>query len=256
MNRRNFASLVAGTALALSANPAAAATSSARIKAIAFDGLAVFDPRPVAALTKQLFPGRGEEVSALWRARQFEYTWLRTVARRYVDFWQVTEEALVFSCNGLKVPLTKTDRDRLMQSYLALKVWPDAVPALKRLKASGLRMVFLSNFTMTMLHEAVKNSGLEGMFEDHLSTDRVKAFKPDPRAYEMATNALGLRKQEICFAAYAGWDAVGAKWFGYPTFWVNRSKATAEDLGVAPDGEGEDLDDLTSFVSSFWETRE
>jgi 2-haloacid dehalogenase len=246
MNRRHFVSLAG--AIALSAKPLRAALSENKIKAIALDGLPVFDPHPVVALTEQIFPGRGDEVSALWRARQFEYTWLRTLGRQYVDFWQVTEEALVFSCNSLKMQLTKAERERLMQSYLTLKAWPDAMPALKRLKASGLRLVFLSNFTMTMLDEAFKNSGLEGIFEDHLSTDKVKAFKPDPRAYAMATTALGLRKEEIVFAAFAGWDAVGAKWFGYPTFWVNRNNFAAEELGAVPDGAGKDLNALAAFV--------
>jgi 2-haloacid dehalogenase len=186
-----------------------AAVSGAKIKAIAFDGLAVFDVRPVAALAERVFPGRGEEMSALWRTRQFEYTWLRTIGRQYADFWQVTEEALVFSCKSLKLELTRADSDRLMQSYLELKAWPDAPAALKELKASGLRMALLSNFTAAMLDQAVKNSDLEGIFADHLSTDRVKAFKPDPQAYRMAMSAFGLRKEEIAFAAFGGWDAVG-----------------------------------------------
>jgi 2-haloacid dehalogenase len=101
-----------------------------------------------------------------------------------------------------------------------------------------------------MLDHAVKNSGLEGIFEDHLSTDRVRAFKPDPRAYGMAMSAFGLRKDEIAFAAFGGWDAVGAKWFGYPTFWVNRAHAAAEALGAVPDGAGNDLHDLEVFVQA------
>ena len=117
-------------------------------------------------------------MSALWRTRQFEYTWLRTIGRQYVDFWRVTEEALIFSCKSLKLELTKVDQDRLMQSYVELKAWPDAPAALKGLKESGLRLAFLSNFTVAMLDGAVKNSGLEGIFDDHLSTDRVRA---DPR---------------------------------------------------------------------------
>ena len=211
LNRRDFVSLVGAgaAATAFSAEPVIATVSGAKIKAIAFDGLAVFDVRPVAALAEQVFPGRGEEMSALWRTRQFEYTWLRTLGRQYADFLQVTEEALVFSCKSLKLELTKADSDRLMQSYLELKAWPDALAALKGLKASGLRMAFLSNFTAAMLDQAVKNSGLEGIFEDHLSTDRVRAFKPDPQAYGMAMTAFGLRKEEIAFAAFGGWDAVG-----------------------------------------------
>jgi 2-haloacid dehalogenase len=238
---------VAGAAF--SAEPVMAVIG-ARTRAIAFDGLAVFDVRPIAALAERVFPGRGDEMSALWRSRQFEYTWLRTAGRQYADFWQVTEEALIFSCRSLKLELTKADRDRLMQSYLEIKAWPDALAALKGLKASGLRMAFLSNFTAAMLDQAVKNSGLEGTFDDHLSTDRVRAFKPDPQAYKMAVSAFGLKKEEIAFAAFAGWDAVGAKWFGYPTFWVNRTHAAAEELGAVPDGVGENLNDLAVFVQT------
>jgi 2-haloacid dehalogenase len=250
LNRRDFVNLVgAGAAVtALSGKPVVAAVSSAKIRAITFDGLAVFDVRPVATQAERIFPGRGEEMSALWRTRQFEYTWLRTVGQQYADFWQVTEEALSFSCKSLKLELTAADSDRLMQSYLELKAWPDAPAALRDLKASGLQLAFLSNFTAAMLDRAVKNSGLEGIFADHLSTDRVRAFKPDPQAYGMAVNALGLRKEEIAFAAFAGWDAAGAKWFGYPTFWVNRSGAPAEELGSVPEGVGKDLNDLAVFV--------
>ena len=252
LNRRDFVSLVGAgaAAAALSGEPVMAAVSGAKIKAIAFDGLAVFDVRPVATLAERVFPGRGEEMSALWRTRQFEYTWLRTVGRQYADFWQVTEEALVFSCKSLKLELTRADSDRLMQSYLELKAWPDAPVALKELKASGLRMAFLPNFTAAMLDQAVKNSGLEGIFADHLSTDRVRAFKPDPQAYRMAMSAFGLRKEEIAFAAFGGWDAMGAKWFGYPTFWVNRAHAPAEELGTFPEGVGKDLNDLAIFVQA------
>jgi 2-haloacid dehalogenase len=250
LNRRDCVNLAGAgaAAAAFSAAPGIAAVSGAKIKAIAFDGLAVFDARPVAALAESVFPGRGEEMSALWRTRQFEYTWLRTVGRHYVDFWQVTEEALVFSCKSLKLEVTKADSNRLMQSYLELKAWPDALPVLKGLKAGGLRMAFLSNFTAPMLDKAVNNSNLEGIFDDHLSTDRVRAFKPDPQAYRMAMSAFGLRKEEIAFAAFGGWDAVGAKWFGYPTFWVNRAHVEAEELGAVPEGVGKDLNDLAAFV--------
>jgi 2-haloacid dehalogenase len=252
LNRRDFVSLFAGgvAATAISSEPALALAPGAKIKAVAFDGFTVFDSRPVAAQAEQVFPGHGNELGALWRTRQFEYTWLRTVGRQYVDFWQVTEEALTFACRSLNLELRMADRDRLMQSYLELKAWPDALMALKGLKASGLRLVFLSNITVAMLDQAVKNSGLEGLFEDHLSTDRVRAFKPDPRAYGMALSAFGLRKEEIAFAAFGGWDAVGAKWFGYPTFWVNRAHAVTEQLGVAPDGAGDDLNDLAMFVQA------
>jgi 2-haloacid dehalogenase len=248
MNRRDFVSLAASGAATLYAEPVRTVVAGAKVKAIGFDGFTVFDGRPVAAIAERVFPGRGDEMYALWRTRQFEYTWLRTVGHQYADFWKVTEEALTFSCTSLKLELTTADRDRLMQSFLELKAWPDALAALKGMKAAGLRLAFLSDFTVAMLDRAVKNSGLDGIFDDHLSTDRVRAFKPDPRAYGMAMSAFGLRKEEIAFAAFGGWDAMGAKWFGYPTFWVNRAHAATEQLGVVPDGVGSDLNDLAMFV--------
>ena len=137
-----------------------------------------------------------------------------------------------------------------MATYLDLKVWPDVALALTMLKGAGIKMAFLSNFTADMLDAAMRNSGLEGIFEPHLSTDLVKAFKPDPRAYQMGVDAFGVPKEEILFAAFAGWDAAGAKRFGYPTFWVNRANAPLEELGVTPDGTGAGLQDLVAFVGA------
>ncbi|HYH97057.1 haloacid dehalogenase type II [Hyalangium sp.] len=228
--------------------PPGVAATRRRIKALAFDAFPVFDPRPIFALTEQLFPGRGAELGVLWRARQFEYTWLRVAAQRYADFWQVTQEALVFAARTLKLDLDERRRSRLMHAYLELGAWPDVKPALDSLKASGLRLVFLSNFTPPMLDAAIANAGLQGLFEHVLSTDRVKSYKPDPRAYRMAMDALGLQREEILFVPFAGWDAAGARWFGYRTFWVNRAGAAGEELGVTADGAGGDLSGLVDFV--------
>jgi 2-haloacid dehalogenase len=118
------------------------------------------------------------------------------------------------------------------------------------MKASGIRLAFLSNFTEEMLDAAVRSCGLEGLFDPHLSTDRVRAFKPDPRAYQMAVDAFRLSREEIAFAAFGGWDAAGARTFGYPTFWVNRMQLPVERLGVAPDATGAGLDELERFVIS------
>jgi len=246
VNRREFVTLAAGvtaTAIAPAANGA-----QTKIKAIAFDGFPIIDPRPVFARAEEIFPGQGSELSNAWRIRQFEYTWLRSLGGRYVDFWQVTEAALVFAAKSLKIELSAGQRDHLMQTYLELKAWPDVAPALQQLRGAGIRMAFLSNLTDAMLDAAVRNSGLEGFFEGHLSTDKVSAFKPDSRAYQMGVDAFGLRKEQIAFAAFAAWDAAGAKWFGYPTFWVNRSNAPVEQLGVVPDGVGSGMADLVKFV--------
>ncbi|SDO24428.1 haloacid dehalogenase type II [Afipia sp. GAS231] len=250
-HRRDFLHLVAaGVAAAAIATPSvrAQAPGPKKIRAIAFDGFPIIDPRPVFARAEAMFPGKGGELSNAWRTRQFEYTWLRTMSGSYVDFWQVTEQALVFAARLVKLEMSPTQRDQLMESYLRLKAWPDVAAALKQLKDAGIRMAFLSNFTAEMLDAAVRNSGLEGIFEPHLSTDRVQAFKPDPRAYRMGVDAFGMAKEEIAFAAFAGWDAAGAKRFGYPTFWVNRANAPLEELDVAPDGTGAGLQELVAFA--------
>jgi 2-haloacid dehalogenase len=245
--RRSLLRRAAAGAAAAFIEPALPA-STLRIKAVAFDAFPVFDPRPIFALAERLFPGQGAALAALWRTRQFEYAWLRTLMRRYTGFWQVTQEALVFAAETLKLELSAERRDQLMQAYLDIKAWPDALPALRRMRAAGLRMAFLSNFSAAMLDAGVTNSRLEGPFEPHLSTDRVGAYKPDPRAYQMAVEAFGLRREEILFVAFGAWDAAGAKAFGFPTFWVNRQHVRVEALGAAPDAVGADLADALGFV--------
>ncbi|HJW08065.1 MAG TPA: haloacid dehalogenase type II [Holophagaceae bacterium] len=251
--RREFLELGALAALggALGTSPSRLRLPArSRIKAVAFDGFPVIDPRPVAARAEELFPGRGAELMNAWRTRQFEYTWLRTLSHQYADFWHVTEEALRFAAKSLKLELPGETRDRLLGTYLELKAWPDVAPALKALKAAGIRMAFLSNFTAPMLDAALKNASLDGFFEPHLSTDRVRAYKPDPRAYQMGLDAFKLKRDEVAFAASAGWDVAGAAWFGYPTIWINRMDQPAEELGVAPAATGRDLRDLVAFVGA------
>jgi 2-haloacid dehalogenase len=225
-----------------------AAGSRSNIKAVAFDGFPILDPRPIFALVDELYPDRGVELSNIWRTRQFEYTWLRTISRRYTDFWQVTDDALVFAAKALKVELTPERHGRLMEAYLKLRCWPDVPAALSSLKNAGIRLAFLSNLTARMLEAGIRNSQLDGVFDHVLSTDRVKVYKPDPRAYQMGVDAFNLKPEQILFAAFAGWDAAGAKSFGYPTFWVNRQNQPAEELGVAPDANGGNLSDLVAFL--------
>jgi 2-haloacid dehalogenase len=219
-----------------------------RPKAVAFDGFPIIDPRPVAARAEELFPGKGESLMNAWRTRQFEYTWLRTLSGKYADFWQTTQDALAFAAASLGLSLSDDTRDRLMHTYLELKAWPDVAPALEQFRAAGIHLAFLSNFTAAMLDATVSNAGLKNFFDPHLSTDRVRAYKPDPRAYQMALDAWRLTREEVVFCAAAGWDAAGAKWFGYPTFWLNRSQAALENLGVKPDGMGTGMPDLVKFV--------
>lgn len=218
------------------------------IKAIGLDGFTTFDPRPVVIRAEAYFPGKGAELRNLWRNRQFEYAWLRTLMGRYADFWQVTEEALVFATAALRLDLTAEKRDGLMQAFLEIKAWPDAVPALERLHAAGIRLAFLSNLTAAMLDAAARNAGLDAILEPHLTTDRVRAFKPDPRAYQMGIDGFGLRREEIAFAAFGGWDAAGATSFGYRTYWVNRAGTPVEALGFTPDWTGATLAEMADAI--------
>lgn len=251
-NRREFLNLAAaGLASGLLTTSAhAQTTASPRIKALGFDGFPVFDPRPIFALAEQLFPGKGAELSNAWRTRQFEYQWLRALSGRYADFWQATEDALVFACELLQLDLTTEKRTRLMHTYLELKAWPDVPPALQALKSLGMRLAFISNLTPQILNSGIQNAGLQGVFEHVLSTDHIKTYKPDPRAYQMAMDAFKLKREEILFVPFSGWDAAGAKSFGYTTFWVNRLGLPAERLGVTPDAMGKNLTDLVSYVKS------
>jgi 2-haloacid dehalogenase len=137
---------------------------------------------------------------------------------------------------------------RLMGSYLELKAWPDVPLALESLKRAGLRLAVLSNATLEILDAGIRNSKIVGVFEQIIGTDKLRTYKPAPNAYQMAIDALGLRKEDILFVAFAGWDAAGAKSFVYATFWANRQNLPVERLGVSADGIGKDLNDLVGFV--------
>lgn len=249
-DRRTFLKLTGAglTSTVTDAVPALASLVRAP-RAIAFDAFPVFDPRPVFALAERLFPGRGEALSNAWRTRQFEYQWLRALAGQYADFRQTTEDALVFAAHLLGLELSATQRDQLMQAWLELRAWPEVPVALRTLRQAGIRLALLSNATTQILESGIAYAGLDGLIDDVLSTDRVRTFKSDPRAYRLAVDALALEPQQILFVAYAGWDVAGAKWFGYPTFWVNRLGLPAEVLSTEADGVGRDLDDLVAFVS-------
>jgi len=251
LNRRDFINLTVGgiAASSLIAIPSISlANEKLPIRAIAFDAFPIFDPRPVFEMVNKFFPENGPVITANWRISQFEYTWLRTSAKQYVDFWKVTEDALVFAAKKSGVELSVANRKMLMEAYLHLNTWPDVLPVLKSLKEKGIRLAIVSNLTAQMLSSCVKSAGLEGYFEHVLSTDKVNAFKPDPAAYQMAIDSFKLKKQEIAFAAFAGWDAVGAKWFGYPTYWVNRQNSPLDELGILPDATGKDITGLMDFI--------
>lgn len=249
MDRRTFITATSAAALGIPAFltvPRRLPTPP--IKAVLFDAFPIFDPRPIGALLTRLFADRGPALLAAWRARQFEYTWLRTAAGRYRDFWIVTRQAFTSATRSLGLTATPAQEAAVMDAYLHLPAWPDVPGALQTLKDRGLRVGFLSNFTEEMLKANLISAGLQGQFDYVLSTDRVQQFKPAPEAYQLGLAATGLPREQIVFTAFAGWDAAGAKWFGYPTVWVNRLQTAAEELDATPDQTGPDLQALISFL--------
>jgi len=245
--RRQFLVSTAAALLAGAAR-ARAAQNTRPLRAVAFDGLAIFDARRVLAVADSAFPGRGAELVNAWRTRQFDYQWLRVSGARYEDFERVTADSLEFAARSLGVELSPDLRAALLDVYHGLDAWPDAGPALRALKGTGLQLALLSNMTSGMLHGGIVRAGLGGLFDRVLSTDEVGSFKPAPRAYALGPSALRVPVEAILFVASAGWDAAGAKWFGYPTYWVNRTAAPVEELDATPDGIGRDLAELVAFV--------
>ncbi len=248
LKRRQILKLISGSVAVSLLSRSALAQPKPTIKAIAFDGFVIFDPRPIFGLAKKLFPEKGDALAQLWFTKIFGYTWLRTVGTHYKSFDAVIEDALLFSAESLKLDLPLEKQKQLLSIWLNLAIWPDVKPALQQFKNKNIRLGFLSNLTEAMLRANARNSGIEDAFDFYLSTDSVQAFKPSPLAYQMGVEALKLPKESITFAAFGGWDAAGAKWFGYPTVWVNRLETPIEKLDFKPDSMGKGIDQLVNFV--------
>lgn len=204
------------------------------IQALAFDAYGtLFDVHSVISTCNQVFPEKGPALSQLWRAKQLEYTWLRSLMGRYEDFWQVTESALLFACRSLNLDCPPAARQKLMDAYLQLDLYPEVAQALQSL--SKYKLAILSNGSPRMLAAVVESAGLEAVFSDVISVDEVKIFKPSPRVYELASRHLKVPQDAIGFISSNFWDIGGAKSFGLWTCWINRAKAPEEELGFRPD---------------------
>ena len=203
------------------------------IQALVFDAYGtLFDPHSVHEQCEKFFPGSGAELSRLWRMKQLEYTWLRSLMNRYEDFWRVTEAALRVACATLHLKCSEAQREALMHEYLRLKAYADVRESLATL--AGRPSLILSNGSPKMLDEVVKNAALTSAFSALLSVDAVRIYKPSPLVYELAVEQTGLDKGAIGFVSSNGWDIAGAASFGFQAFWINRAGTPAEELGVQP----------------------
>lgn len=242
---------LATAGILLSSSVLAFDSNKTKIKAIAFDGFPIFDPRPIFETVNKMFPEKGKHFIEIWKTKQFEYQWLRVSADQYKNFWEVTKDALDFAVVQCGLNLSDKEKKLIMNKYKSIDVWPDVPLALSSLKELNLKLGVLSNMTSKMLNSGIKNSNTQDFFDFVISTDQQQTFKPSPVAYKMGLENLKLKKEEILFVAFAGWDMAGAKWFGYPTFWVNRLGSPIDNLDAKPDGKGTSLNDLVNFVQEY-----
>jgi 2-haloacid dehalogenase len=191
-------------------------------------------------------PGDLRALAALWRQKQLEYTWLRSLMERYEDFWEITSAALRSSVSQLGIEASEAQLDRLMQGYLSAAPFPDARPALE--SVAGVPLAILSNGSPRMLQSVVRNSGLEPHFAEIISVDRVKTYKPSPRVYGLGPEILDLSAKEILFVSSNSWDAAGAKAFGYKVCWCNRDNMETECLGFPADIMVPRLDQINRYI--------
>lgn len=213
-------------------------------KAIVFDAYGtLFDVHSVMQSIADDFGGDLPALSALWRQKQLEYSWLRSLMERYEDFWEITYAALRSAVSQLKIELSDAQQNKLMEAYLVPLAFPDARTALERFK--GTPMAILSNGSPKMLESAVRHNGLGSYFSELISVDLVKRYKPSPAVYALGPDILNLPVEQILFVSSNSWDAAGAKAFGYQVCWCNRSTAEMEQLGFEPDMTVQRLDEIT-----------
>ena len=231
----------------------AKSTPAFLIDALVFDAYGtLFDVQSVAATVERLFPGRGAELSQLWRSKQLEYTWLQSLMQspmqRREDFAAVTAHALDYAAEALGLSLAGAARHRVLDAYLDLSAYADAAPTLARL---GPRpRLILSNGTRAMLEPLAAATGVARHLDVILSVDAAGIYKPSPRVYQLALDHLKFLPNRIGFVSANAWDVIGAKAFGFTSFWINRHRAPLDRHGPKPDAVLNSLSELPPLVGS------
>ena len=218
------------------------------IGACVFDAYGtLFDVHSAARRASDALGEQASAVSGVWRDKQLQYTWLRSLMGAHADFWQVTGEALDFAlaAHGIEDAAL---RDRLMELYLSLEAYPDVAPALSRLRAGGKKTAILSNGAPKMLNAAVESAGIDGLLDAALSIEEVGIYKPDLRVYQLAVDRLETAAERICFVSTNCWDAHGAAHFGFRVAWMNRFGQQNERLPGEPATIIQGLDELPGLL--------
>ena len=220
------------------------------IKACVFDAYGtLFDVHSAVGKYYERLGDVADQVSALWRTKQLEYTWLRSLMKKHVDFWQITRDGLDYALDVFNIT-DRQLRSDLIDAYLQLQCYPEVPDTLQKLKAGGRKIAILSNGSPAMLEAVVKSSGLADLVQTILSVETVGVFKPHPAVYQLAVDRLGVAAPEIVFMSSNAWDAVGATAFGLRVAWINRFAQRPERLSYQPDTEIKTLAELPGLLES------
>jgi 2-haloacid dehalogenase len=220
------------------------------VRAAVFDAYGtLFDVASASERAREALGERWQPLAELWRAKQLQYTWLRSLMGRHADFWRVTGDALDFAMESLGIH-DDALRSRLMALYGPLGAYPEARPALEALRKAGLRLAILSNGSPRMLAEASAAAGLASLLDAVLSVEAVGIYKPSPAVYRLALDELRLWPSEILFVSANGWDACGAKACGLRVAWCNRAGQPPERIPEQPDLEIRSLAELPALVGA------
>ena len=223
-------------------------TSFQNIRACVFDAYGtLFDVHSALTKFSERLGNDAKRLSTIWRTKQLEYTWLRSLMRQHADFWRVTQDALNYALESVGV----TDnhlKEGLMDAYLNLDCYPEIFETLNRIKKHGLPRAILSNGSPSMLNAVVKKNKLEKVIDMILSVEEVGVYKPDPRVYQLAVDKFGIEANKIIYLSSNAWDVAGATCFGFCVVWINRFNQLPERLPFQPQAEIKSLHDLPPLL--------
>lgn len=220
------------------------------IRAAVFDAYGtLFDVHSAAARHAEALGADRDRLSQIWRQKQLEYTWLRSLMDRYTNFWAVTEEALDYALSALGRDDPNL-RGKLLEMYRHLDPYPEVQSTLQSLKDAGLKTAILSNGSPSMLDDAVNSAGLSPVLDEVISADVLGIFKPDPQVYRLAEETLDLPRERIAFMSSNAWDGAGAAAYGLRVVWINRFGQPPENLPASPEAELKDLTELPALLTA------
>ncbi len=227
------------------------------IRLVVFDAYGtLFDVYSISSLAESLFPGQGQALSVLWRDKQIEYSRLISLSdpmnpmgsRHYQSFWDLTRLGLQYACQRLELELTPAKQKRLMDQYAQLTPFPENLAVLEALQSLQIPAAILSNGSPDMLQAAVSSAGMVHVIDKVLSVDEVRQFKTSPQSYGLVADHYKVDIREVLFVSSNSWDALGATWFGFKSFWVNRQGMPFETLGPRPTYSGRSLRDILTLI--------